>query len=51
MESAWNTENAGRMESVWNTENAGRMESAWHTGERGGKLLKKFFPRSPLSKL
>lgn len=38
-------------ESAGRTENAGRMESAWHTGERGGKLLKKFFPRSPLSKL
>ncbi len=50
-ESAGRTESAGRMESAWNTENAGRMESAWHTGERGGKLLKKFFPRSPLSKL
>lgn len=31
---------------------AGRCgESAGRTGERGGKLLKKFFPRSPLSKL
>lgn len=50
-ESAGYTENVGHTENVGYTENAGRMESAWHTGERGGKLLKKFFPRSPLSKL
>ena len=50
-ESAGYTENVGHTENVGYTENAGRMESAWHTGERGVKLLKKFFPRSPLSKL
>ena len=50
-ESAGYTENVGHTENEGYTENAGRMESAWHTGERGGKLLKKFFPRSPLSKL
>ena len=50
-ESAGYTENVGHTENVGYTENAGRMESVWHTGERGGKLLKKFFPCSPLSKL